>query len=127
MLYSILIYGVEATVAAWTPEEEDGVLGRHAELRRDLAAERRLGPVLRLAPNGAKIVRRHKERRYVTDGPFAETKEQLMGIYVVDCATFDDAVAATDRLAFDSGVFVIRPITWLDPGAIDAKMPQQSQ
>ena len=43
MLYSILIYGVEATVAAWTPEEEDGVLGRHAELRRELAAERRLG------------------------------------------------------------------------------------
>jgi len=121
MIYSILIYGVEATVGAWTPEEEDAVLGRHAELRRELTAESRLGPVLRLAPDGAKVVRRYKERRYITDGPFAETKEQLMGIYLIDCATFDDAVAATDRLAFDSGVFVIRPVTWFDPGAIPAK------
>ncbi|MGH8286799.1 MAG: hypothetical protein ACRETT_13685 [Steroidobacteraceae bacterium] len=46
-----------------------------------------------------------------------------MGIYVVDCETFDDAVAAAERLAFDTGVFEIRPITWLDPGVIPAKMP----
>lgn len=125
MLYSILIYGSETRVGAWTPEEENEVLGRHAELRQELAADGRLGPVLRLTPNDAKTVRRYKERRYITDGPFAETKEQLMGIYVVDCATFDDAVAAAERLAFDTSVFEIRAITWLDPGVIPAKMPPE--
>ncbi|MGH8286800.1 MAG: hypothetical protein ACRETT_13690 [Steroidobacteraceae bacterium] len=41
MLYSILIYGSEGEVAAWTPEEENEVLGRHAELRQELASDRR--------------------------------------------------------------------------------------
>ena len=118
MLYSILIYGCESQVAQWTPDEENEVMGRHAGLREKLTADARLGPVLRLAPEGTKTVRRYRERRYITDGPFAETKEQLMGLYVVECATFDDAVAATEQLAFDTGVFEIRPTVWLDPGGL---------
>lgn len=123
MIYSILIYGSENRVEAWSPDEEKEVLGRHAELRQDLAAQHRLGPVLRLTPNAAKTVRKYKDRRYITDGPFAETKERLMGLYVVDCATLEDAVAVAERLAFDTGVFEIRPTTWLDPGGLPAKMP----
>jgi hypothetical protein len=124
MLYSILIYGDESKVAAWTPEEEKEVMGRHTELRRELTAGQRLGPVMRLGPDPPKIVRKNKGRRFITDGPFAETKEQLMGIYVVDCATFDDAVVAAERLAFDTGLFEIRPITWLAPGVLRATHPE---
>ena len=123
MLYSILIYGSESQVAQWTPGEEKEVMGRHAGLREELTADGRLGPVLRLAPEGTKTVRRYKERQYITDGPFAETKEQLMGLYVVECATFDDAVAATEQLAFDTGVFEIRPTVWLDPGGLAPLTP----
>jgi hypothetical protein len=112
MLYSILIYGSEERVAAWTADEEDEVLGRHAALREELLAQGRLGPVLRLQPQPS-----------VTDGPFAESKEQLMGIYIVDCATLDEAKAAARRLDFHTGVFEIRPLTWFDPGVLPARIP----
>lgn len=121
MLYSILIYGDEAHVGQWTPQEEKEVMDRHAQLRRDLAAAGQLGPVMRLSPQGTRIVRRYKDRQSVTDGPYAETKEQLMGIYVVDCPSFEDAVAATDRLRFDTGFFVIRPLVTLEVGVVPSK------
>ena len=118
MLYSILIYGDEGHVAAWTAQEEKEVMGRHAELRRQLTAAGQLGPVMRLNPEGTKIVRRYKDRRSVTDGPYAETKEQLMGIYVVDCPSIDGAIAATEQLRFDTGVFEIRPLMSLELGTL---------
>lgn len=123
MLYSILIYGSEAEFAASTPEQQNEVLSRHAQLRKELIAQGRLGPVMRLTPHAGKTVRRYKDRRHITDGPFAETKEQLMGIYVIDCDAFDDAVAAAERLSFETGVFEIRPITLLNPGVIPTNMP----
>lgn len=123
MLYSILIYGSEARVDAWTPEEETDVLGRHAQLRQDLTDQGRLGPVLRLMPNTATTVRRAQAEPLVIDGPFAETKEQLMGIYIVDCETMEEALDVARRLAFASGVFEIRPLTWFDPGRIPARIP----
>lgn len=54
----------------------------------------------------------------VIDGPFAETKEQLLGFYVVDCATEDAAIeAARDlRRANPSAVYEIRPISLYLPG-----------
>jgi hypothetical protein len=122
MLYSILIYGDEGHVAGWTPQEEKDVMGRHAELRRKLTADGQLGPVMRLSPQGTKVVRRYKARQSITDGPYAETKEQLMGIYVVDCPSIDDAIAATEQLRFDTGVFEIRPLVTLELGVVAAKI-----
>jgi hypothetical protein len=123
MLYSIVIYGEEARVAAWTAEEEKEVMGRHAELRRELVAAGRLGPVMRLKADATKTVRRYPDRKYITDGPYAETKEQLMGIYVVDVPTFDDAVAAVERLNFEGGVFEISPLASLRPGVVPTMLP----
>lgn len=123
MLYSILIYGSEDRADAMTDTEQREMLERHADLRRELRADDRIGPVLRLAPREGRTVRRYKDRRHITDGPFAETKEQLMGIYILDCETWDDAIAAAERLSFDSGVFEIRPIVWFDPGVIPARIP----
>jgi hypothetical protein len=125
MLYSILIYGQEARVAAWTPEQKAEVMGRHTELRRELVSAGRLGPVLRLDANETKTVRRYPDRKYITDGPYAETKEQLLGIYVVDCRTFEDAIAATERLNFKDGVFEISPLMWLDPGVVAPLVPDE--
>ena len=92
MLYTILIYGSEPRVAQWTKEEESEVMGRHAALREDLKAAGRLGPVMRLSPDGARIVRKYKDRRFVTDGPFAETKEQLAGFYMIEAKNLDEAI-----------------------------------
>jgi hypothetical protein len=125
MLYSILIYGSEDRVAAWTPEEEDAALGRHAQLRATYRAQAGLGPVMRLMPNTATTVRFTADGEpLLTDGPFAETKEQLMGLYTIECATLQDAVAATRQLCFDTCTFEVRPLTWFDPGVLPAHMPQ---
>jgi hypothetical protein len=48
--------------------------------------------------SSAVTVRVRDEGRSVTDGPFAETKEQLGGYYLVDCPTFDDAIEAAARI-----------------------------
>jgi hypothetical protein len=55
----------------------------------------------------------------VTDGPFAETKEQLLGFYVVDFATMEEAIAAARELrrANPTAVYEIRPIMLYIPGA----------
>jgi hypothetical protein len=45
-----------------------------------------------------------------------------MGIYVVDCTSFEDALAATERLRFDTGSFEIRPLVLLDPGVVGGRM-----
>ncbi|HEY1283750.1 MAG TPA: YciI family protein [Steroidobacteraceae bacterium] len=127
MLYAILIHGSESHVAQWPAEEENEVMARHATLRGDLTESGRLGPVMRLSPEGTRIVRKYKDRRFVTDGPFAETKEQLMGLYVVDCPTFEDALAAVDRLDFDTGVFEIRPAVYLHPGVLPPFTPPPTE
>ena len=125
MLYASLIYGSESAVAASAPGAEEEMLERHTDLRDDLQAQGRLGTVLRLMPDMVTTVRRAGDMRpLVTDGPFAETREQLMGLYTVECETVEEATHAAHRLAFETGVFEIRPITWYDPGVIPARIPQ---
>ena len=118
MLYAIFIYGSEPDIAAMPADAYDALMARHTELRDDLTAQDRLGPTLRLERDGGRVVRRYKDRRYVTDGPFAETKEQLMGLYVIEAATPEAALDAVDRLAFDSAVFEVRPLASFEPGAV---------
>jgi hypothetical protein len=123
MLYAIAIIGDDSRVAAWTPAEESEVMDRHKQLRRKLTAEKGLGPVMRLQTTATRTVRRYADRKFITDGPFAETKEQLLGIYVVDVPGFEDAVAATEYLNFDGGIFEISPLTWLSVGVVPEKVP----
>jgi hypothetical protein len=123
MLYAIAILGDESRVASWTPAEESEVMDRHKQLRRKLTAAGGLGPVMRLQTTATKTVRRYSDRKFITDGPFAETKEQLLGIYVVDVPTFEDAVDATEFLNFDGGIFEISPLTWLSVGVVPEKVP----
>ena len=127
MLYSIAILGDESRVAAWTPAEESEVMDRHKQLRKNLTTAGSLGPVMRLQTTATKTVRRYSDRKFITDGPFAETKEQLLGIYVVDVPTFEDAVAATEFLNFDGGIFEISPLTWLSVGVVPEKIPEDER
>jgi hypothetical protein len=127
MLYSILIYGEESRVGAWTPAEEREVMDRHTAFREQFTGAGRLGPVMRLKSFDTKTVRRYTDRKHITDGPYAETKEQLLGLYVVDVPSFEDAVAATEQLNFASGVFEISPISWLSPGVLPAVTPEEGK
>lgn len=119
MLYAILCYDCEDTVGAWTKEEDDAVMAGLAVSQQKLAAEGKLGPVARLMPTSRAATLRATvkgDRPLVTDGPFAETKEQLLGFFMVDCATQEEAVEAARLLGHGSGSLEIRPVSFFNPG-----------
>jgi hypothetical protein len=115
MLYAVLCYDSEDTVGAWTKEEDDAVMARLAVSQQKLAAEGKLGPVARLMPTKTAATIRG-DKPLVIDGPFAETKEQLLGFFMVDCATLDEAVEAARLLGHGSGSLEIRPVSFFNPG-----------
>lgn len=119
MQYAILCYDSEEVVTAWSPEEEAAVMARLGAVQAKLAAQGRLGPVARLLPTTAATTVRKGREPLVLDGPFAETKEQLLGFYIVDCADLDEAIATAKELARASGsagAYELRPLALFRPG-----------
>jgi hypothetical protein len=125
MLYAFLAYHAEGVIDALTPAEDAALMKDLHDVHRRLLDGGHLGPAARLGPTrAAKTVRRQTSQ--VLDGPFAETKEQLLGFYVVDFPALDDAVAAAQALgqANPSAVYEIRPIELYLPGKpIDGPKP----
>ena len=121
MLYAILCYDDEAAVCAWTKTQDEAVMERLGAVQRRLADENKLGPVARLVPTTAAVTLRKGREELVLDGPFAETKEQLLGFYIVDMESLDEAVEAARELARanpSTGAYEIRPISiFLPTGA----------
>ncbi|MGH6642857.1 MAG: YciI family protein [Bradyrhizobium sp.] len=118
MLYAILAYHVEAEVMSWTPEQDAAVMTDLLRVHDRLNAKKLLGPSARLGATGKARTLRGPGAGMVIDGPFAETKEQLLGLYVVNCADEDAALAvARDlRKVNPSAVYEIRPIGLYIPG-----------
>ena len=121
MLYAILCYNPEDVVSSWTKEEDDAVMARLAVVQEKLTKQGRLGPVARLLPTtAATTLRKGREDPLIIDGPFAETKEQLLGFYVVDCASLAEALETARDLARanpGTGSYEIRPIGIFRPGS----------
>jgi hypothetical protein len=119
MLYAILAYHEEGIVESWTKEEDAAVMAELLQVNDRLIREKCLGPAARLDATRRAVTLRGKGAGVVIDGPFAETKEQLLGFYVVDCPTLDAAIAAARDLrgANPSAVYEIRPISLYRPGA----------
>lgn len=121
MLYAILCYDSEAVVGAWSKEQDDAAIAKLGVVQEKLAKEGRLGPVARLAPTKSARTLRKGERPLLLDGPFAETKEQLLGFFIVECASEEEAVAAATELGRASsskGSYEIRPLTLFAPGSL---------
>ena len=99
MLYAVFCYHSEDAVFSWSKQEEEAVIGRLVAVQAPMARAGRLGPVARLQPTTSAItVRSDKDGPLVIDGPFAETKEQLLGFYVIDCASLEEALAFVKQL-----------------------------
>lgn len=115
MLYAMLAYHVEGVITAMTPEEDAALMDGMHKVHGRLTEEGRLGPAARLGPTGRAVTVR---AGMVVDGPFAETKEALLGFYVLDCATQAEAVEAAKALqkANPSAVYELRPIPLYLPG-----------
>lgn len=109
MLYSILIYAPEDRVNAMTPEEDAAHVAKHLRLHEKLLSEGKLGPVARLMPT--RTARQlHTSQNLVVDGPFAETKEQLLGFYIVDVESEEEAMTIARQLPTVGTVFELRPV-----------------
>jgi len=118
MLYAVLCYHDEKVVNSWSKEEDDAVLAKRAKVSGRMASEGKLGPVARLMPTTAATTVRSGREPLVLDGPFAETKEQLLGFYVVDCASLDEAVDFARELGDgEHGALEIRPLRLFNPGS----------
>jgi hypothetical protein len=117
MLYSILCYESESLAAGRTKQEDDAMMVRIRNVQRKLQAEGKLGPVARLMPTTTATHIRSGKDPVVIDGPFAETKEQLLGFYVIDCGSLEEAIEATKALAREKphGTLEIRPVAVFNP------------
>ena len=118
MLYAILAYHVEAEVTSWTPQEDAAVMTGLLEVHDRLNTKKLLGPAARLGGTAEARTLRGPGDGMVIDGPFAETKEQLLGLYVLNCADEAEAIGiARDlRRANPTAVYEIRPIRLYLPG-----------
>ena len=128
MLYAVLCYNSEETVFSWTPEQDAKVMADLARVQQRWAAK--LGPTARLMPTTAATTLRKGDTPLVIDGPFAETKEQLLGFYVVDVENLDEALEIARDLgrANPGGSYEIRPVRLYLPNTpFDAHVPQEAE
>ncbi|MCS3758775.1 hypothetical protein GGE24_002649 [Bradyrhizobium centrosematis] len=112
MLYAILAYHVEDEVTSWTPEHDAAVVAKVIAVQEPLRASGQFGPAARLDGTRKARTLRGPGAGMVLDGPFAETKEQLLGFHLMECATEDEAIAAARKLRAvnPTAVYEIRPV-----------------
>src|SRR5688572_29611965 len=116
MRYLLLIYGDESTWTDAGPEEMAATMAAHEAFGQATRAEGILRGGEALEPTaGATSVRVREGRTMLSDGPYAETREQLGGFYVVECDSRDQAVDAARRIPEAvHGVVEVRPIMEFD-------------
>jgi hypothetical protein len=112
MRYVLLIYGSEAVTAGMTQEEHTALMLGHAAFAQEAQQRSLLTGGAPLQPTStATTVRVRNGKPLITDGPFTETKEQLAGIYILNCKDLDEALEMAARIP-DAvfGSIEIRPV-----------------
>jgi hypothetical protein len=117
MLYAVFCYNREEAVDAWTKEKDDAVMAKHGVAMQKLAAKGKLGPVARLMNTTTATTLRAGRETVVLDGPFAETKEQLLGFYILDCESLEEVIEAARNFSVEGGALEIRPVRFFEPGS----------
>lgn len=119
MLYAILAYHDEQRIQAMSEEEDHALMADLRRVHAGLTAEGRLGPAARLGATTRAATVTGLGRGVVTDGPFAETKEHLLGFYVVRADSREAAIEAARDLkaANPSASYEVRPIALYTPNA----------
>jgi len=109
MRYMLLIYGDEK---ALSQTEMEACYGESAHLARELHSAGKFVSASPLQLTAAALsVRVREGKRMVTDGPFAETREQLGGFFMVDAADADEAIAIAERIPMAKrGTIEVRPV-----------------
>ncbi len=112
MKYLLLIYENEQAWAGLSEAEAGAIIGEYTRFTEDLRVAGKLLGGEPLEPTStASTVRVRDGKASVTDGPFAETKEQLGGFYLVEASDLDDALAIAGRIpGARSGSVEVRPV-----------------
>ena len=113
MQYAILCYHDENVVTSWTKEHDDAVMEKIFAVMDRKAKEGKLGPSARLLPTtAATTLKGDREKPLVLDGPFAETKEQLLGFYIVNADSLDEVLDFARELGEvnPGGTYEVRPV-----------------
>jgi hypothetical protein len=105
----------------WTKEMEEAVMEQHNASEARLEAAGKLGPHLRLMPTTTAVTVRAGDEPLVLDGPFAETKEVLLGFWLFDAASLDEAIGIAREFSshtpYRGGALELRPVRDFDPGS----------
>jgi hypothetical protein len=112
MRYVLLIYGSEEDSARMTEEERAALMQAHFAFANETLKRGLLTGGAPLQPtNTAKTIQVRHGKTLITDGPFAETKEQLAGTYVLNCKDLDEAIEMASRIPDAlTGSIEIRPV-----------------
>jgi hypothetical protein len=115
MLYALFAYHIEQDITDLTPAQDAALMAGMHKVHGRLTEEGKLGPAARLGPTAKAVTVRGG---VAVDGPFAETKEALLGFYMLDCASEAEAVQAAKDLqaANPYAVYEARPIRLYLPG-----------
>jgi hypothetical protein len=112
MQYLLLIYDEEKKLDAMTPDEAQAFLGAYGAFTKEIIGSGHFKAGEALKPiSTATTVRVREGKTLTTDGPFAETREQLGGFYLIEAKDLDDAIAVAARIpSAKIGSIEVRPI-----------------
>ena len=127
MRYMLLIYSTEKAEAQASPQELQAVMAGHRAVMEGTAKAGILRGAEPLHPTStATTVRIQDGKPVTTDGPFAETKEQLGGYYILDCKDLDEAISWAAKIPTVSkggtGCVEIRPL--MDVSQLESMIEQ---
>jgi hypothetical protein len=119
MQYMLLIYDNEKAFANLSRDQLGRVMQDYGEFTQGIVKSGHFRAGSQLQPTSTATTVREKSGQAVTvDGPFAETKEQLGGYYLVECKDLDEALAIAKRIpSVRSGSIEVRPLVPMSEAA----------
>ena len=112
MKYMLLIYDDEKVWAGLSEAEQEKIMSDYRQFGQEIAAAGQMVTGAQLQPvSAATSVRVRNGKRLLTDGPFAETREQLGGYYLVEAKDLDEAIGLAARIpSARMGTIEVRPL-----------------
>jgi hypothetical protein len=113
MHYMLMVYYNEERWAQLPEAQREKIMQESDEFRQGIVASGHFRASARLQPTSmATTVREHSSKRVITDGPFAESKEQLGGFLLIECKNLDEAISIAARFPMVrlGGAIEVRPV-----------------
>jgi hypothetical protein len=112
MKYMLVLVGPEGGMEDTSPEEMKAVMDQWSAYGEELveAGAFIAGEGLQESATATTVRVGEGDERLVTDGPFAETKEQVGGFYLLECADLDEAIAWAKKVPLSEGAIEVRPV-----------------